>query len=113
LRSVRETAADPHAGYVMRIRLRRALLSITRTICRAHGLKEPIFPARLHVPARAGSELTALAEACNHAYAHAEHLCQPSEAFDARWRAEWGELDDVLARLEQLLDGGPPPTEPR
>lgn len=80
---------DPHLAYVVRTRLRRALLAVERGRNTEDGARaRPLNDAPAEVPA-----LVADLRARVHV------LCQPSEALNARWVNGWA---DVRTRIETL-----------
>jgi hypothetical protein len=103
LDAVRQAADDTDAAYLMRTRLRRALLTTARHIAEVEGVCEPDMPGVYEL--RPGMSLLSieLVETCNRIYADSEALCQPSEALDMRWRSGWQGLQADLAKLEKLL----------
>jgi hypothetical protein len=89
LRAVREAASDPEKAYLVRSRLRRALVAFNRGF---YGDSN----AALLAP-----ELQA---AVRRIEQHALRLCQPSEALDLRWKREWSALSREIEQLEGQLE---------
>ena len=84
LRELREAATDPEGAYLVRTRLRRALVAVTR--------------------ASFGRECDpAVTRAARQLEQRALHLCQPSEALDLRWKSQWSEVEADLDALEAAL----------
>lgn len=102
--AVREAAADPRAAYVIRSRLRRALLSCARGIAERQGLEKPVLPGQWRLAPDAPIELKGVVALCRRIYQSSEHLCQPSESFDVRWEDGWRTLQRDLAQLEIALE---------
>jgi len=103
LASVREAAADPQAAYLIRSRLRRALLTCARVIAEREGLEKPVLPGQWVVAGEASSESADVVALCRRIYHESEHLCQPSESFDVRWEDGWRDMQRDLAKLERRL----------
>jgi hypothetical protein len=98
-----EAAADPRAAYLIRSRLRRAILSCARLVAQAAGADKPVIPGVFPAPSpssRTDAEIIAL---CNRVYATARELCQPSESFDVRWESGWRALSVQLEQLQAAL----------
>ena len=103
LDAVKEAAADAHAAYLLRTRLRRSLLSVIRLVARREGLTEPIMPGVFDAPPDASPSAKAILEICNRTSVNSERLCQPSEALDVRWQEGWGVVVRDLDQLEHEL----------
>jgi hypothetical protein len=102
LADVEAAARDPQSAYLIRIRLKRALLSCTRTLAASQGIEKPDLLSRVE-ELRRPDNLHDIAIAINRIQYLAEHLCQPSEALDVRWQREWATLASEIQRLEMLL----------
>jgi hypothetical protein len=109
IRDVRESAEDPRTAYLIRSRLRRALLSCARQTAKAQGVTAPKYPGTWKVPEDAPADIREIAVSCGRIYERSQHLCQPSESFDVRWEQGWASLDRDLDRLEDLLRSRQPP----
>src|SRR4051812_21185949 len=81
---------SPELAYQARTRLRRAILALRRG---PHGYASP--PPVAQSPTIA--EITRRLEDRVH------HLCQPSEALDARWRDAWGMVAADVDALRSLI----------
>jgi hypothetical protein len=102
LEAVREAAAEPQAAYLIRSRLRRALLSCARTVAELQGVEKPVLPGQW-VATSASPEATEVIGLCRRIHQSAEHLCQPSESFDIRWEDGWRDLETDLNFLKLAL----------
>ena len=103
LAAVRHAAADPRAAYLIRSRLRRALLSCARLIAEREGVEKPALPGQWVVSENASEEVHTAIALCRRIYQNAEHLCQPSESFDVRWEEGWLTLQRDLSELETVV----------
>ena len=96
---VHEAADDPAAAYLIRSRLRRAVLSCARMVARDHGAPKPDVPGLFVAPSSASAADVEVLSLCKRIHAIAGELCQPSESFDVRWETGWAllrrELDQV------------------
>jgi hypothetical protein len=91
LRAVRQAGQSPEDAYLVRTRLRRALV----------GMRRGAYPSqRSSGPA---SEDPAIARLVRTLDQRVAHLCQPSEALDLRWKQEWAGVATDLEKLERLL----------
>lgn len=91
LDKVDEAGRDPDLAYLVRSRLRRAIVALER------GSREPRGEAPL---ADAPPELQALVKDLS---AKVIWLCQPSEALDVRWKREWASVLDGVADLKSWI----------
>lgn len=103
LAAVRQAASDPGAAYLIRSRLRRALLSCARLVAEHEGVEKPVLPGQWAVSQDASEEVRAAVGLCRRIYQNAEQLCQPSESFDVRWGDGWSLLQRDLAELETAV----------
>lgn len=103
IRDVRESADDPRAAYLIRSRLRRALLSCARQTAKAQGVSAPQYPGPWTVVEDAPADIREIVASCSRIYERSQRLCQPSESFDVRWKEGWALLGRDLDRLEELL----------
>jgi hypothetical protein len=103
LEAVRQAADDTDAAYLMRTRLRRALLTTARHVAEVDGAYAPEMPGIYEVRPDMSTLSIELVETCNRIYADSEALCQPSEALDMRWKNGWRAIQSDLAKLEALL----------
>ena len=87
LDKVDEAGKDPEKAYLVRSRLRRAIVALERGRRDQDG-KGPLLAAP--------TELQALAKDLS---SRVIWLCQPSEALDIRWKREW---TTVLEGVEQM-----------
>ncbi len=87
IRLVREAGKDPESAYLVRTRLRRALIGSTEF---AHLTKG-------HDGANTVVHL------CDTIRETTLRLCQPSEAFDARWQRDWEGHVQRLTELEEAV----------
>lgn len=104
LDAVAEAAMDPCAAYLIRSRLRRALLSCARAIAELQGLEKPILPGQWTASPTSSPQIHEVAALCRRIHQNSEYLCQPSESFDIRWEEGWGVLKADLDRLRALLE---------
>jgi hypothetical protein len=100
---VQEATGDTDSAYLMRTRLRRALLGTVRHVAQLEGARAPELPGHFVLPDGCSVRSQTLIEVCNRLYRDSEALCQPSEALDIRWRDGWQALDADLASLRRLL----------
>jgi len=103
LAALRDAAADPRAAYLIRSRLRRALLTCAREVASRQGLERPMLPGQWAVAPDASAEIREVIALCRRVYQNSEHLCQPSESFDVRWEDGWRDLRTDLAQLENAM----------
>jgi hypothetical protein len=103
LQALRIAAEDLQSAYLVRTRLRRALLSVARDLARRESLPEPDMPGVYVIPDHASPQALRLAELITDIYQASDRMCQPSESLDARWRADWAELSEKLDELERVL----------
>lgn len=95
LERVEQAGRDPQLGYLVRTRLRRALVALERG--RSDSREGGVL-------SDAPEEIRALTTELS---ARVVWLCQPSEALDVRWKREWsGVLRDV-ERLRAWLSQQP------
>lgn len=103
IEAVRRAAADPQAAYLIRSRLRRALLGCARVVAAHQNLEKPDLPGQWAVGPTASSEAKSVVEICRRIYQASEQLCQPSESFDVRWEEGWRRLSADLSELTCAL----------
>jgi hypothetical protein len=103
IEKVRDAADDPTAAYLIRSRLRRAILSCARMVAGEHGAPKPDIPGVFVAPAESTEADLEIVTLCNRIYEVARELCQPSESFDVRWEEGWGTLAGDLAQLHVAL----------
>jgi hypothetical protein len=92
LTAIREASDDPQKAYLVRSRLRRALIALNRGFYGDGGA--------LTWPVDVQDSIRRIEQ-------RAINLCQPSEALDVRWKQEWSALQDELERLEARLSAVP------
>lgn len=86
LDEVERAGRDPELAYLVRTRLRRALIALERGKRSGPGGLLADGPSEVrHLVSSLGARVTS--------------LCQPSEALDVRWKREWG---SVLSDVEHL-----------
>ena len=106
-------AADPQAAYLIRSRLRRAILSCARLVADTHGAPKPDVPGLFAAPPDAGASDDRVIALCNRIFFSAQELCQPSESFDVRWEHGWAllrkELGDLARRTRRPNRAGRAP----
>jgi hypothetical protein len=101
--AVFEASEDPTAAYLIRSRLRRAILSCARLVAQTAGAAKPEVPG-VFTPPPGCSQLDAqIIALCNRIGAAARELCQPSESFDVRWERGWTTLKLELDQLKQVV----------
>jgi hypothetical protein len=93
LDAVKEAGRDPRMAYLVRSRLRRALVALERG---RRGADE-------HAPLATAP--TDIRELVSDLRVRVTALCQPSEALDAGWRQEWGRVLGDVERLESWVAG--------
>lgn len=103
IQSVRDAASDPESAYLLRTRLKRTLLSISRLAAGKAGLEDPLLPTMVFLTDAIPSNMRQLLKTCNDLLANTRNLCQPSEALDIRWRSGWNTVLDELSDLESQL----------
>ena len=107
---VREAGDDAESAYLVRTRLRRALLGSVRLATTHAGVEGPDLPGTYSLPAGVSPLAAKVLDRYNRLYERTVRLCQPSEAFDARWRQGWGtclrDLDELEHALSELDAGG-------
>ena len=91
LEEVRRAGRDPDLAYLVRTRLRRALVALERGR-RGEDANGPAAEA----PAEIRSLVKSLAS-------RASALCQPSEALDVRWKRDWSSVFQDVERLRVWL----------
>lgn len=89
LDQVEQAGRDPELAYLVRTRLRRALVALERG--RSDSDKGGILD-------QAPTDLQDLAKDLA---SRALWLCQPSEALDVRWKREWRDVLSDMARLRE------------
>jgi len=113
LDAVRSAAKDPGAAYLIRSRLRRALLACAREVAQMQGLKRPVYPGQWVLSEDADPELVEIVEICHQIHQRSKRLCAPSESFDVRWEEGWrllsADLDLLQNRLEAINPGATVP----
>lgn len=90
LEDVQRAGRDPSRAYLVRTRLRRALVALER------GRRDQPGGILDEAP----DELRRLATDLG---ARVASLCQPSEALDVRWKREWGFVLDDVERLQRWV----------
>jgi hypothetical protein len=90
LRAVQQASADPDAAYLVRTRLKRALMALER------GRKGSDTPGGPELSPAVGALVVSLQQ-------RVHHLCQPSESLDVRWKSEWASVQADLMTLESQL----------
>ena len=105
IKSVRDIASDPDSAYLLRTRMKRALLSIGRLAAYHAGTETPRLPGTMSLPDQAPLRSRNLIASCNCLLSSTRKLCQPSEALDTRWNEGWATVIAELAHIEkQLVD---------
>ena len=107
INSIRETAADPYSAYLLRTRVKRALLSTIRLAANYASVEMPSIPGTFKLPTGAPKRSVDLINSCNNLLANTRKLCQPSEALDTRWTRGWAEVVSDLSIVERLLKEWP------
>lgn len=90
LREVLAAGDSAELAYQARTRLRRALLALERGPNGAESVP----------PVAASPDV---ARVVRRLETRVLHLCQPSEALDARWRAEWASVSEDVRALQGLV----------
>lgn len=103
IEKVCDAADDPAAAYLIRSRLRRAILSCARMVAGEHGARKPDIPGVFVAPTGASDNDFEIVTLCNRIYEIARELCQPSESFDVRWKEGWATLQRELDQLHVAL----------
>lgn len=96
LDEVERAGRDPQLAYLVRTRLRRALVGLER------GRSDETSGGLLAEAPTDVRELTASLRM------RVESLCQPSEALDMRWTREWDSVLAEVARLRSWVESRPP-----
>ena len=108
IKAVRDIAGDPDSAYLLRTRMKRALLSIGRLAAHHAGVEAPKLLGPIYLPDEAPVISRNLIASCNHLLSNTRNLCQPSEALDTRWNEGWARVIEELAHIErQLIDWTP------
>ena len=89
IRRVREAARGSASAYLLRTRLQRLLLDLERSTASLVPSEQAAVAPLLRLSGLIGDL--------------ARVICQPSEAFDERWRAHWHDLREHLDDLEVVL----------
>ncbi len=111
IESIRSAASDPQSAYLLRTRVKRALLSTSRLAAHYAGAEAPRLPGTVSLPDEAPSRSRDLVASCNLLLVRTRELCQPSEALDTRWTKGWADVIDELRHIErQLADWPGPPS---
>lgn len=92
LDQVDEAGRNPDLAYLVRTRLRRAVIGLERGR-RSESGSPPLQQAPQEI-----RELT------TDLTARVIWLCQPSEALDVRWKREWTDVLEGVKRLRHWLD---------
>jgi hypothetical protein len=100
---VRLASADPRTAYLIRSRIRRAILSCIALVAEETQASAPDIPGIYVAPADCQPACRQIVAICNRVYSYTRELCQPSESFDLRWEAGWHTLATDFDALEQLL----------
>jgi hypothetical protein len=108
LDAVRTAAKDPGAAYLIRSRLRRALLACAREVAQLQGLEKPVYPGQWVLSDDADPELVEIVEICRQIHQRSKRLCAPSESFDVRWEEGWRLLSADLDLLQNRLENVDP-----
>lgn len=101
--AAREAAEDPRGAYLIRSRLRRALLACARGVAEQQGVEKPVFAGQWIAAEHSSPEEQRVLDICRRVYQRSETLCKPSESFDVRWESGWVELQEDLAELASAL----------
>ncbi len=111
IEAVRDIASEPDSAYLLRTRVKRALLSISRLVAYHTGVETPRLPKTMSLPDQAPLSSRNLVALCNGLLSSTRKLCQPSEALDTRWKEGWATVIAELADIEkQLMDWPEPPS---
>jgi hypothetical protein len=103
IEKVRDAADDPAAAYLIRSRLRRAILSCARMVAGEYGAQKPDIPGVFVAPTGSSDTDFEIVALCNRIHGIARELCQPSESFDVRWKDGWAILERELDQLYAAL----------
>ena len=109
---VKEAASNPDSAYLLRTRIKRALLTASRLAAEAAGVEQPALPGSFTVPANAPIHASTIVELCNRLSVATRQLCQPSEALDTRWQEGWARVVNELDELKTLLRRWPASAHP-
>ena len=112
-----DAAGDPSAAYLIRSRLRRAVLSCARLVAASSGATKPDLPGVFSAAPHSTADQVEILRVCERIYTIAKELCQPSESFDVRWERGWSELRVELDALRHSIcamgaAGQPSPAQP-
>lgn len=102
IEKARACGTDPESAYLLRTRVKRAILSATRLAAASVRHDAPSLPIPIEVVTDS-RETAEVFKACNQLIAVTRELCQPSEALDCRWRDGWSEVLRGLERLEAAV----------
>lgn len=103
LESVQSAAGSSETAYLVRSRLSRTLLDCARLATSACGLRVPELLDEWPSLGDAPPSVRAVATKCQELRAKTKHFCQPSEAFDTRWRENWLSIENDLELLRTLV----------
>ena len=101
---VLDAAGDPASAYLLRTRLQRSILSATRLAASQVGIEVPELPDVDVVAEQVTGEAAEVLASCSRLRGITEHICQPSEALDTRWREGWSEVKVELKCLCEVLE---------
>ncbi len=94
LEQVERAGEDPKLAYLVRTRLRRALVALER------GRRDGPGGLLTDAPSEVRDLVNSLG-------VRVASLCQPSEALDVRWGREWGSVLSDVGQLRHWVDTHP------
>ena len=103
IESVKKSAADPESAYVIRTRLKRALLGAAHMAAEREGIRVPLMPEDINRLSATSKESAEILRLCVSLLVKTRSLCQPSEALDSRWKSGWEAMRGDLESLERAL----------
>lgn len=101
--NVLESAHDIERAYVLRSRIKRSVLSVTRLCAIQAGVPEPVLPHTISNFDCADERTAEILSICAVLMSQADVMCQPSEALDIRWKSGWGSLIERITHLKGRL----------
>lgn len=103
IQSVQKALAGLDAPYVARSRIGRLCISVSTLVTSMLGNRNKDMPSRIELSNSMPDNVVDLVNCCNRIFHISRHISQPSEALDAEWRQDYGELVGELATLERLV----------
>lgn len=103
IRAVRDVAAGSDPAYVARSRIGRLCDSTVSLVAGDLGIKGHQRPGVIAMAEIKSRNVAEVAESCNRIFSLSQHIRQPSEPLDERWKRGWEDLMIELDVLEERL----------